>query len=497
MIGPDKRKAVYLLSQEGMGVREIARHLDLSPTTVVTIIDQKGQMPETVRKDKATIDPERLASLYHGCEGRAQRVYEKLNEEQGVVIGYSTVTQLLREQGLCGKRSKRCGQKDDVPGAEMQHDTSPYLVRLGSKRVNVQASLIYFRYSKIRYLRFYRSFDRFRMKCFFHEALVFFGYAAEICIIDNTNLARLKGTGKNAVIAPEMEHFARSYFFEFRCHEKGHANRKAGNERGFYTVETNFLPGRHFDSLEDLNRQAFEWATQRSANRPIGKTNLIPSKAFEYEKPDLKKLAVYIEPPYRVHERVTDQYGYVTLGANYYWVPGNDRPNVKVLEYADHLVIYQNRKQVGRYLFPPDGVKNEKIAPEGGPKPTHQPKYRKKPTAHEECELRNLNDDVDTYLSFAMPKSGQPRHRFVREMFRLHRKTASSVFVQAIVRAYKYRITDPKTLENIILLTLKSSQTEPALPDIDPALQDREAYIEGCFTDDVDLSIYDQEEKDE
>ena len=40
MIEPDKRKAVYLLNQEGMGVREIARSLKISPNTVTTIIAQ-------------------------------------------------------------------------------------------------------------------------------------------------------------------------------------------------------------------------------------------------------------------------------------------------------------------------------------------------------------------------------------------------------------------------------------------------------------------------
>ncbi len=68
-------------------------------------------------------------------------------------------------------------------------------------------------------------------------------------------------------MAPEMEQFARQYDFEFICHEIGHANRKAGNERSFYTVESNFFPGRRFESLADLNRQALEWATQRLANR--------------------------------------------------------------------------------------------------------------------------------------------------------------------------------------------------------------------------------------
>src|SRR2546422_7977994 len=34
------------------------------------------------------------------------------------------------------------------------------------------SSLLYLRYSKRRYLRFYRMFNRFRMKCFLHEALM-------------------------------------------------------------------------------------------------------------------------------------------------------------------------------------------------------------------------------------------------------------------------------------------------------------------------------------
>jgi len=191
-----------------------------------------------------------------------------------------------------------------------------------------------------------------------------------------------------------------------------------------------------------------------------------------------------------------DQYGYTAFKGNYYWVPGVKRPDVKVLEYADHLKIYYSRKLLGRYTLPQDGVKNRKISPDGGPKPIHQPKYRKKPTAYEEKELRKTDKVVDAYLAFAMPKSGQSRHRFVRELFRLSRKTAPTVFIQAVSRAHTYRITDPKTLENIIALKLKSSRHIPLLPEIDYELKKREAYIEGCYTDEVDLSIYDQEDDD-
>ena len=494
MIAADKRKAVYFLHQQGMGVREIARRLKLSPQTVSTIVAQKGEMPQNVRKDKIRIDADLLARLYTECQGRAQRVYEKLTEEHGLHVAYSTLTQVLREQGLGNKASKRCHREPDQAGAEMQHDTSPYQVRIAASRVRVQGSLLYFRYSKVRYLKFYRFFNRFLMKCFFHEALSHWGYAAEVCIIDNTNLARLRGTGKDAIMLPEMEHFARQYGFRFLCHEKGHANRKAGNERGFYTVETNFFPGRSFENLEDMNRQAFEWATLRSANRPTGKTRLIPAVTFEYEKAYLKKLPPYIEPPYLIHERGTDQYGYAPLDGNFYWIPGTKRHDVKILEYSDHLKIYHNRNLLGRYPLPADGIKNEVITPEGGPQPSHRPTQRKKPTAREEKILRSLDNSLDAYLNFALPKSGKPKHRFIRQLFGLYRQIATPLFIQSVQRALKYRITDIATIENIVILKLRQANFNAPCAHIDQDYLNRDAYLEGCYADEVDLSIYDETE---
>ena len=81
------------------------------------------------------------------------------------------------------------------------------------------------------------------MKCFLHEGLMHWGYAAHECIIDNTNLARLRGTGNHAVIVPEMEAFARQYGFRFVCHEKNHPNRKAGEEKeSFRRLRLTFSP---------------------------------------------------------------------------------------------------------------------------------------------------------------------------------------------------------------------------------------------------------------
>jgi hypothetical protein len=480
-----------------MGIREISRQMNVSTNTVSTIIVQGGNLPQSTRSDKIEIDTELVSRIYLKCEGRVQRMHEILGEDYGIDIGYSTLTRIIRELGFGKRRQKRCHQVPDQPGAEMQHDTSPYRVKFGGMPVLVQGSLLYFRYCKLKYLKFYRGFDRFKMKCFFHEALTFWQYAAADCIIDNTNLARLYGTGKNAVIHPEMAQFAQQYGFEFVCHEKGHANRKAGNERGFYTVETNFFPGREFASLGDMNRQALEWATLRMANRATTKTRLIPAKVFDYEKPYLKKLPTYVPAPYLVLERGTDQYGYASFDGNYYWLPGTSRQNVKVLQYADHLMIYRNRKLLGRYRIPPDGVKNKRIPPEGQQISPYMPKNRKKPTTKQEDILRAAAKEIDMYLTYAMKNGVKQKHRFIRALYGLYQKMALEVFIKTLSRALKYRITDIKTVERIAILQLTAANFQLPLPQIDRQLEKRDAYIEGYFADDVDLSLYDNITGDE
>jgi len=493
MIEADKRKAVFLLHKEGMAAREIARRLGVSRNTVGAIIDQKGSMP-VVERTRKFIDEEMLRRLYGECGGYAQRVHEKLTEEEGVEVSYQTLTRMLRDFGISKPAKTRCDRVADEPGAEMQHDTTTYLMKLGDGKVRVVASLLYLRYSKRRYLKLYRAFNRFRMKCFLHEALMFWGYSAPVCIIDNTNLARLRGIGANAVMVPEMQRFAQQYGFEFRCHERGHANRKAGEERSFWTVETNFLPGRTFQSLEDLNRQALEWSSERMENRPQGKAGLIPARAFEFERSYLQELPSHLCAPYRVHERGTDQYGYAAFAGNYYWVPGMKRDAIKVLEYAEKLKLYKARECLAQYPLPADGVRNERFSPAGEPKPRYSPKNRKRPTQQEEQRLRAIDERVGAYLDFALPPSGIQRHGFVRKLHALSRKITAELFVASIERAHTYRIVEMATIERIVALNLAHGTGALPCVEVDEHFRERTTYQEGRLTEPPDLSIYNQEE---
>lgn len=489
MIEPEKRKAIYLLYQSNLSVRQIALRLDVSRNTVKEVIAQQGAPPQRAPVEPP-VNPELLRTLYERCQGRAQRVHEILKEEHSIDLPYSSLTRWLRQLGLSHPPQPRCARVPDEPGGEMQHDTSPYVIELGGQPVKLIASLLYLRYSKRRYLRFYRAFNRFKMKCFFHEALIYWSCSAPRCIIDNTNLARLRGLGANAVIVPEMEAFGRQHGFVFWCHERGHSDRKAGEERSFWTVETNFLPGRTFANLEDLNQQALEWATVRMEQRPQGKGRLIPAQAFEHERNFLLALPPHLPAPYQIHERSIDQYGYIAFDANYYWAPEELHGQIIVLEYDRHLVLCQGRRRLLEYPLAANAVRGQTFAAKDAPPPRGQPAKLKHSSTQEEALLRALDPAIGVYLDFCLRSPGLQRHVFLRRLFLFSRRLTPELFIASVRRAHQYHISRLDVLERIAQLLLTQGLFEPITPEIDHTFRQRDTYQQGALTDPPDLSAF-------
>ena len=119
------------------------------------------------------------------------------------------------------------------------------------------------------------------------------------------------------------------------------------------------------------------------------------------------------------------------------------------------------------------------------------PKNRKKPSTKQENILRSAAREIDEYLTFAIENGVKQKHRFIRALYGLYRKMALEIFIKTVSRALKYRITDVKTVERIATLQLTAENFQMPLPQIDRELKKRDAYVQGYFADDVDLSVYD------
>jgi hypothetical protein len=219
---------------------------------------------------------------------------------------------------------------------------------------------------------------------------------------------------------------------------------------------------------------------------------LIPAKAFEHERHYLTELPAQLPAPYWPHERGTDEYGYVAVEGNYYWIPGAKQEDVKVLRYADHLKIYRGRTLLAEYPLPADGVKNARLSPEGQPPPRHLPKHRHHGSQHEEQRLRALDPAVAAYVDFALQTPGIQRHRFLRELFALSRKVTPAVFAEALTRARRYRVVQMETLQRIAWLCMSQGQEPLPEAEVDESFRQRPAYQEGFLTDEPDLSVYDE-----
>ena len=494
MIDQERRTAVQTLFKQGVKKKQIAAMLEIDIKTIRSIIDSDCNLQQKQRRDSIDISDTLLEKLYRECDGYIQRIHEILTEEHNVAIGYSTLTRLLRNKGIGEEKTNRSSQIPDLPGEEMQHDTTVYQILIGSKKQKIVCSGLYLRYSKMRYIKFFRHFNRFTMKCFFDEALKFWGYCPKKCIIDNTNLAVLYRSGSAAVFNPEMIAFATNYGFSWKAHAINHPNRKAGTERNFWTVETNFLPGRKFESLQDLNSQAFDWATDRYAKRPQAKTKLVPVELFETEKDFLQKLPDFISSPYLQHTRLIDQYGYISFNANYYWVPETVKVrSVTVLQYADELRILDGNHEVTRYKIAPDGAVNMTVAPEGCNRlPRCSPNNRKLGCEQEEKVLKELGDTVTRYIALVYsPESGIKQcHAFIRNLYHLYRRWGQDLFVKTIERACSFRVNSLSQLETIAGLLVKEDIIHGGFDiDVSGDYQNRKTFQDGRFSEEKPFDL--------
>lgn len=493
MISNNLRETIRTLSSTGTAKKEIARLLSIDIKTVRSILSRETCAPME-RSDRIAVSDELLETLYTSCKGYAHRMQEVLEEEHQIKIGYSTLTRLIREKDMRKKKKERSSHYEDVPGEEMQHDTSPYTLLIGGMKRKIICSSLYIRYSKVRYIRFYPVFNRFTMKCFLFEAIMHFGYSASVCVIDNTNLAVSAGTGKNAIFNREMIEFANQFGFRWQAHWVKHSDRKAGVERSFYTLETSFFPGRSFASFEDLNLKALEWATVRYAGRPQSKTKLIPLSLFEHEKPFLIKINEYLQPPYRCHHRLIDAYGYVSFNGNYYWVPEDAEKKgrqFKVLEYEKKIEIYQRRNKLAEYNLPAYDIKNKRFCP-ARMKIKTNPNNRKKGSTEEERALRALGSVCCTYLDFihSVECTVRQKPKLIRDLYSLSKRLGSNVLSETLEQALKFKVDSIRSLERIAQNLLQSDLSPKIVCHVYSDYESREEYKAGRFSSEADLKRF-------
>jgi len=442
-----QRAAILELSAKGLSARQIAKVLKIARPSVRTVVESGTEtVPRALRPSRLEGHQEEIEDLTKRCKGNLVRVHEELTE-QGTAVSYQALTAFVRSQ--TPPPTQPAGRYEFAPGLEMQHDTSPHDIEINGRTWRMQTASAVLCYSHKLFFQHYFRFTRFEAKVFLTEAFRFFEGAAERTMVDNTSVIRVRGTGRDMVPAPEMAAFAERFGFVFVAHEKGDANRSGRVERPFDYIENNFLAGRIFTDVRDLNRQARQWCQKVNAKPKRNLGDAVPDELYAAERGKLHPLPPFIPEPERVEIRIVDVEGFVSVDRNRYSVPPAWlHRQVQVRVTAEHVEIDEKDQTVvhERVLLPLD----QRIQ-----LPAHRPprgeKARLVRQLDEERVLAAILPDIAPFVA-ALKKNGRKAPALLlRRLLKMARDYPHDALRAALCEAQRYGLYDLERIERMTL----------------------------------------------
>jgi transposase len=405
-------------------------------------------VPALEREQRLGESLDLVRALHEECKGNLVRVMEKL-AERGLMVGYSTLTAFCRRYEIGHKPKQASGAYHFEPGEEMQHDTSPHVVRLGERQVTLQCASQVLCYSTAGFAQAYFRFSRLECRAFLSEASKYFDGSAGRCMVDNTSVVIAHGTGKDAQPAESLRILGERFGFYFEAHAVGDANRSARVERRFHYIENNFYPGRTFADLADLNAQLRDWCTAVN-NKPRRGLPRTAAELLAAERSALRPLPLHVPEVYEPHRRRVGVDGYVTLHTNRY--PVEERlvgRELDVHESVDHVRLFDGHKLIAEYGKAEYGRYQRVPVPDG----MHRRglRVRPRPPSHQEQVLRAVDPAFGKLVDALKKRDGGRALKAVRRLHRMYIDYPTSKLVQVVREVEPFGLVDLVRIEKLVL----------------------------------------------
>jgi len=449
MLDQTTRLTILRLRSEGHGTRAIAKALGISRGAVKRVLAAgTDQVPALERAELGDPHRDDILALYASCKGNLVRVHEELSA-RGAALSYPALTAFCRRHGIGHPAPEPAGRYEFAPGKEMQHDTSPHLADIADRRTRVQTASLVLCYSHMLFFQGYPHFRRFECKVFLTDALTYFEGSCGRCMIDNTHLVVLSGSGRDMVPVPEMVAFGERFGFHFVAHAIGDANRSARVERPFDYIDNNFLAGRRFASFEDFNAQARAWCDKVNAT-PKRHLHASPRELFAVERTRMTPLPIAVPEVYELHHRIVDTEGYVNVRRNRYSVPytliGRD---VEIRESKDRIDVFEGPRRVASHARVAEPTDGRITAPEHRP-PRHEGVFARHAVSAEQKRLIELLPESADYVAL-LKRRARGSTRDLRWLLRMVQEYPRPPMRDALLEALRYGMADVDRLERMVL----------------------------------------------
>jgi hypothetical protein len=214
-------------------------------------------------------------------------------------------------------------------------------------------------------------------------------------------------------------------------------------------IEHNFLAGRTFADLEDLNRQAVAFCEKVNA---ASKRHLhaSPRELLALERTRLHPLPLFVPDVYLLHQRIVDVEGYVRVEAHRYSVPYQlIGRRLEVRETKDRLDMYDGPRVVATHARARTRTPQRIALAEHRP-PRGEGPYARKPSS-EEQELQRTEPPLPAYATALQHRSASRGTMPLRRLLALRRDYPRAPFLEAVTIALQYGLFDLDRLERLML----------------------------------------------
>jgi transposase len=344
--------------EEYLMLRELAQEQEITTgrLNLSALSKQIGYDRKTIRKylsqRKSPFELHR-----HQRKSKLDPYKEHLHQrlEQFPLLSSVRLLEEIQSQGYTGKDTilkdyLRAVRPKPVTLAEIRFETKPgvqkqvdwsdcrYVLPDGTRK-KVYCFSAVLGYSRMRYVEFRTTTDlNTFLKCH-QNAFEYFGGVTQEILYDNIKVVIIKRKYPStaSVYHPVFVDFRDHYGFTAYLCRPYRAKTKGKIERAIGFVKDNFLYGRIFSSVDDLNYQARQWM-EKVNHQVHGTTFEIPADRLPTEKlRSITSISPYLIK--RCEERLISKDCYVSLYGNRYSVPWQYARRNAGVEVIDHRVL--------------------------------------------------------------------------------------------------------------------------------------------------------------
>ncbi len=325
MIGRDKHGAILELAKQGTSKKAIARMLGADIKTVRRVLSSTEWRPyKRKRPGKRTLSGfEKFLTQRAGEVEYNGRVLFRELRGMGYTGGYDVVKQFVKPLRDAFRRDAEATLRfETAPGIQGQADWGSRFAWFGDKRVRVHFFALVLGYSRRMFSKGYKNERLVHLLAGHEAAFSWFGGRPREILYDNPKtMVTSRDTESGKVeMNPAFRDFSAHYGYRPRFCHPYRARTKGKIESGIKYIKKNFLAGRRFRDLDDLNQQMEEWLVTEADVRIHGTTGVRPIDRFPQEKLiDLSHV-----PPYRlegpIHRKVPND-ARICFKTNRYSVP--------------------------------------------------------------------------------------------------------------------------------------------------------------------------------